>query len=881
MSASEEQLLQRRPAEELEDTRRTEEKLRDWLVGAVRESPPPAAEPGVDPAPGRIGICCSGGGLRSAAYNLGALQALRGLDVLGSAAYLTAVSGGSYIAAAHFITAASSDPGLFTRVPVFSRSSPEEQYLRSHTDYLAPGLGGKLGLALRLLAGLTITTVLLLLSLEVVARVLGWVYGDGLQLHEGGPNSLTFHVTDGVLVALASLAVAAVTTLIIRLLFRLPDAAIRFLAAWGFRTLFAATTLFILFIGLPWLVVALRHLPSAGQGFERLSNLIQEFSTNPALTGLVGLGSFVSVGFGAFRAIVAKRRSWIAMLIGGLVAPLALLTYFLARVNAIALIGFTWPQVAVVLFVLVLLALVYWQADLTQWSMHPTYRERLSSAFALRRLRTDAPRVPEQTRWRPLLGAVAGPLFSAVLVAAGLSGWGWIDSWSAWLIPLSVPVGLVVGQWLTPRRSAGTMRAVDPEVDPKPAADPKMFAEEVPYEQRVPLSAANPPDLRRLDLPGQLVVCAAANVSDRGTTPTGRGSGSFTFDAEEIGGPVVGYVPTTEFEQAVGDRARDLTLPAAVAMSGAAISPSMGKMTRRPLTFLLALANVRLGVWLPNPRRMKECQKEATTASQPEQPGAIRRRRIATVGQKVIGLTPRAYYLVKELLGRNSLDDKYLYVTDGGHYENLGLVELLRRGCTVIYCFDAAGDRVDTFNTLGSAIEIARVDLNVEVQLDPAAAFLPVKEGVKTSRWSTAPKLSPKDHLVGDVVYRRPDGSTVRGAIVYAKAAVVADAPWDVRAFQERNPVFPNHSTALQLFDEATFEAYRALGEFTARRAAGELATYLDARKGEAGQPGGGTLPAPSPVPVTEPEPARWRWRRRPRSPGRCRRGRRRRPTGW
>ena len=52
---------------------------------------------------------------------------------------------------------------------------------------------------------------------------------------------------------------------------------------------------------------------------------------------------------------------------------------------------------------------------------------------------------------------------------------------------------------------------------------------------------------------------------------------------------------------------------------------------------------------------------------------------------------PRPEYLWKELFGRNRIDDKFLYVTDGGHYENLGLVELPRRGCGTIYCFDACG----------------------------------------------------------------------------------------------------------------------------------------------------------------------------------------------
>ena len=81
-----------------------------WLKGVVRESPPPASGTVEAPDPSRIGICCSGGGLRSAAYNLGALQILSGSRILQSASYLTAVSGGSYIAASHAIVRAHSQP---------------------------------------------------------------------------------------------------------------------------------------------------------------------------------------------------------------------------------------------------------------------------------------------------------------------------------------------------------------------------------------------------------------------------------------------------------------------------------------------------------------------------------------------------------------------------------------------------------------------------------------------------------------------------------------------------------------------------------------------------------------------------------------------------
>ena len=131
-----------------------------------------------------------------------------------------------------------------------------------------------------------------------------------------------------------------------------------------------------------------------------------------------------------------------------------------------------------------------------------------------------------------------------------------------------------------------------------------------------------------------LLVCAAANVSDPGATPPGRRVTSFTFSAHTAGGPLVGAVSTKELEGAFADRRRqrDLTLPAAVAMSGAAVSPSMGKTTPRPLTFLMALANLRLGVWVPNPRWVP--------------PASTTTRRCRAAPPR-----PRAYYLFRSCSG--------------------------------------------------------------------------------------------------------------------------------------------------------------------------------------------------------------------------------------
>lgn len=240
------------------------------------------------------------------------------------------------------------------------------------------------------------------------------------------------------------------------------------------------------------------------------------------------------------------------------------------------------------------------------------------------------------------------------------------------------------------------------------------------------------------------------------------------------------------------------------------------QLTWAPARLLMALANVRLGVWVPNPRHVRNgdwTQKKGPLRSEegfdwaqrvsgierldgrprdprkrPRRPRDLRKR-------------PRLSYLFRELLGRNRADAQFLYVTDGGHYENLGLVELLRRGCSKIYCLDASGGRPAA--ALGDAIALARSELSVEVKIDPSG-LEPDDDG-----------LSATSCAVGDIAYR---GKKV-GRLVYAPTVVTAKVPWDVLAYRAKDPVFPHHSTADQLYSDERFEAYRALGEHIGEKA--------------------------------------------------------------
>jgi len=64
------------------------------------EQPGPSGEPWIDFMPvDRVGLAFSGGGIRSATFNLGVLKALAELGVLPCVDYLSTVSGGGYIGA--------------------------------------------------------------------------------------------------------------------------------------------------------------------------------------------------------------------------------------------------------------------------------------------------------------------------------------------------------------------------------------------------------------------------------------------------------------------------------------------------------------------------------------------------------------------------------------------------------------------------------------------------------------------------------------------------------------------------------------------------------------------------------------------------------------
>jgi glycerophosphoryl diester phosphodiesterase len=257
------------------------------------------------------------------------------------------------------------------------------------------------------------------------------------------------------------------------------------------------------------------------------------------------------------------------------------------------------------------------------------------------------------------------------------------------------------------------------------------------------------------------------------------------------------YVPTTAFYR----RNSGPLLGMAMAISGAAANPNMGRASSPALGFLMTVFNVRLGWWIGNPRRI-------AAASQPGPP---------------LGLA----YTALELFGLTDDERDYVNLSDGGHFDNLGVYELIRRSCRYIIVSDAGQDDRFICEDLGDLVRRCRTDFGVEIDI-----------AVDRIRNRDLAGISQTHCVVGVIHYlnipKRVDGRLVDendgplvpgatpgheiGYLVYIKPSLTGDEPQDVLEYNRRIPEFPHQSTADQWFDESQFESYRKLGMHAAEQ---------------------------------------------------------------
>jgi hypothetical protein len=220
-------------------------------------------------------------------------------------------------------------------------------------------------------------------------------------------------------------------------------------------------------------------------------------------------------------------------------------------------------------------------------------------------------------------------------------------------------------------------------------------------------------------------------------------------------------------------------------ISGAAANPNWGYHTSAPIAFLLTVFDVRLGWWLGNPRRE----------------GPSRR----------MGPRFALWWLLSELFGQTTARSSYVNLSDGGHFENLGLYELVRRRCRYIIVGDGEQDAPFTFESLGGAVRKCRTDFNVEIDIHP-------------ERIRPAAGFSGTHCVVGTILYpEKENGQPVKGWLLYLKASLTGNEPEDVLQYKAAHPDFPHQPTPNQFFTESQFESYRRLGLHIVRSAFADL----------------------------------------------------------
>lgn len=846
-----------------------------------------------------LSIACSGGGIRSAAFCLGALQRLRRQDdpdqpsLYDQAQTVYSVSGGGYIATGLHAARSCSDQGADE---VFAAGSPEEDRLRRTSSYLMATVKNRtLGL-LSLVFGLMVNLVLLVSVLAILAWWMAWwLRGSGAlssfetwfpqfpdETTTGSPEealdasldiwSLPWWVGAAVVVAGLAVALFVVLKVVRRLVFgrepryQLPERATKLnavLEAVIPKALWGGLAAVVLLIGVP---VAI----------DGVSTATVDNRPTPAVASLTARLGFASAPI----CRTAAEQSFVESKAAAVKAGRESFDY--------GACGKAAEDVPL---------------SVTAASCEPVDADAAAAAG------TNCAGFVEDlppTAWRggaaafvaTLSGIVATIMRAPKRLPVGVLGRGgaWLRSrllpWvGSAIVVLVVAVGFLKMTYDLTLRDPNTtapvfdrtwllygaaiaLLAVKLLVDATSASMHPFYrrrlaetfllhrrgglAEPLPYDVPQLLSERRPD---RLTGPG-LVVCAAANVSDAEFIPTQRECTPFRFATHQPGAdgstPVEAHIGLSDhwrlpdglrqaaaFEAAADPYRREVTLASAMAISGAAVSPRTGRANHksRPYRLLLALANARLGVWLPNPYWVEDPPRTAAAPT-----GRWSKARAVFTFLRTYLEKPGPFRLVEEAVGTSSIYARRIYVTDGGHYDNTALVEALRDHPRRLIVIDASNDPQNNFYALGDAIATARMDLGTEVTLADVKSLKSEGDTPAKKAWTSGvarPSCSEDDEVATKVLV--------------VKAILFEGVPLDLELYKERHGEFPRTSTGDQLYGEYDFESYRRLGYEAMTRA------LSDERHGEAFRPASappadGVPPTqpqveqpPGPAPVTEP----------------------------
>jgi hypothetical protein len=273
-----------------------------------------------------------------------------------------------------------------------------------------------------------------------------------------------------------------------------------------------------------------------------------------------------------------------------------------------------------------------------------------------------------------------------------------------------------------------------------------------------------------------------------------RKAESFTASPLHCGNHSIGYRRAEDYggrPKPSDDKGKQgISLGTSIAISGAFVSPNMGYMQTSPvIRFLMTLFNVRFGWWLGNSGRAGDDASELT--------------RTYDLNSPRLSIKP----IVKEALGMTNDRSDYIYLSDGGHFENFGLYEMVLRRCRLIVVGDATSDAEYTFESLGQSLRKIRIDFGIPVEFKRFVI--------------TRPSLDEKGGAngvyaaVGTIRYHCIDGGRPEetdGMLILIKPTLVGNETRDILNYASQSGSFPQEFIGDQWFSESQFESYRALG---------------------------------------------------------------------
>ncbi|WP_448569617.1 patatin-like phospholipase family protein [Thalassotalea ganghwensis] len=614
-----------------------------------------------------IGLAFSGGGIRSATFNLGVLQALEKHDQLKKFDYLSSVSGGSYIATS-FTWFKSRLPNIFP----FGKSRQDHDkiggailaWLRSHSSFLAPGNGiNKITLLSAILTGSLVNLIIMLPMLVLFMYILALSIPNfsielpWYRLSTSNGFALLQLAAQGLMIGSAGIMLLTAFSTV----FQSPIGQRR---TENLRRLLGnmiTASIVLGFIG---------YIPNYHQWLNELSQWLVHTSATIAALGIL----LMSI------AIHLNQRSSGQSIVVNIVTEFSLLLLCLGVVIICYHLTLEWEQIPNLMYISLLLSLILaLTCNINNVSMHGYYRNRLKAAF-----------IPCKVRENQSNNHILST---------------WQEAQRFALSSISI--------------TSSPFPIINSNIELTDSKEPKYY---------------------------------------------NRAGDSFSFTPLYCGANSTGFIKSDEYLEGQHD------LASICAISGAAVATNTAYTRSSTLNFLMSLFNIRLGCWLRNP--------------QTKAYGRIVNR-------------PLWYQLMfRDMFGRGLNEhQKSIHLSDGGHFENLGVYELIRRQCKTILCCDAAADPNYLYQDLAKLITLVRVDFGVKISIDVSH----IHAGNITTN---------KPWAEGEITYK--DGT--KGRFIYLKATMVEGLNQDLNSYKKLNPSFPHQSTANQFFNEWQFEAYRELG---------------------------------------------------------------------